>query len=70
MKIVIPYNFSKIEIDTLYNGSFVIEIQDDNSVFESVLQAVYEVMNTEDFIATLDINQLQEIAEYYAKIAK
>ena len=62
------YRFSKIEIDTLDEGSLTIELQEDKSVLEAILESVYEVIDTSDFIATLDSDQLREIAEYYKEL--
>ena len=68
MKLQIPDTSSRIPLDTTQTGKLVIEICDDKEVLTNILEAIYGVMDTKDFIATLSNDQLQEIAEYYKEL--
>ena len=68
MTIEIQGKYSDINISVNYNGAFVIEFKDDKKVYEALLDAIYEKMNTEDFIATLDYDRMAEISKYFKTI--
>ena len=68
MTIEIQGKYSDINISVNYNGAFVIEFKNDKKVYEALLDAIYEKMNTEDFIATFDYDQMAEISKYFKTI--
>ena len=59
---------SDINIHTNYNGDLVLEFKNDKEVFSAILEAVYAEMNTEDFIKTLDYDQMAEINKVFEEI--
>lgn len=68
MTIEIQGKYSDLNISINYNGELVLEFKNDKKVFEALLEAIYTEMNTEDFIKTLDYDQMREISEYFKTI--
>ena len=68
MTIEIRGKYSDINIRTNYNGDLVLEFKNDKEVFSAILEAVYAEMNTEDFIKTLDYDQMAEINKVFEEI--
>ena len=68
MTIELRGKYSDIKISVNYNGELVLEFKNDKKVFEALLEAVYNEMNMEDFIKTLDYDQMAEISEYFETI--
>ena len=68
MTIEIRGKYSDINIHTNYNGDLVLEFKSDKEVFSAILEAVYAEMNTEDFIKTLDYDQMAEINKVFEEI--
>ena len=68
MIIEIQGKYSDVNISVNYNGELVLEFKNDKKVYEALLEAIYKEMNTEDFIATLDYDQIAEISKYFETI--
>ena len=68
MTIEIQGKYSDLNINVNYNGELVLEFKNDKKVFEALLEAVYNEMNIEDFIKTLDYDQMSEISQYFETI--
>lgn len=68
MIIEIQGKYSDVNISVNYNGELVLEFKNDKKVYEALLEAIYTEMNTEDFIATLDYDQMAEISKYFETI--
>lgn len=68
MTIEIQGKYSDVNISVNYNGELVLEFKNDKKVYEALLEAIYTEMNTEDFIATLDYDQMAEISRYFETI--
>lgn len=68
MTIEIQGKYSDLNISINYNGELVLEFKNEKKVFEALLEAVYNEMNIEDFIATLDYDQMAEISKYFETI--
>lgn len=68
MKVEIQGKYSDLNINVNYNGELVLEFKNDKKVFEALLEAVYNEINIEDFIKTLDYDQMREISEYFETI--
>ena len=59
---------SDIKISVNYNGELVLDFENYKEVFESILESVYNHISTEDFIRTLDYDQMAEISKYFETI--
>lgn len=57
-----------MNISINYNGELVLEFKNEKKVFEALLEEVYNEMNIEDFIKTLDYDQMAEISKYFETI--
>lgn len=68
MKIEIQGKYSDLNINVNYYGELVLEFKNDKKVFEAILEGIYNEINTEDFIKTLDYDQIREISEYFETI--
>lgn len=68
MTIEIQGKYSDLNISINYNGELVLEFKNEKKVFEALLEAVYNEMNIEDFIKTLDYDQMAEISKYFESI--
>lgn len=68
MIVEIQGKYSDLNINVNYNGELVLEFKNDKKVYEALLEAVYNEINTEDLIKTLDYDQMREISEYFKTI--
>ena len=68
MIVEIQGKYSDLNININYNGELVLEFKNEKKVFEALLEAVYNEMNIEDFIKTLDYDQMAEINKYFESI--
>ena len=68
MTIELRGKYSDIKISVNYNGELVLDFENYKEVFESILESVYSHISTEDFIKTLDYDQMAEISEYFESI--
>lgn len=68
MTIKIPYRSTNINIDTALNGDLEISFTVADGIPEAILKSVYELIDTDDLIKTLDYDQIQEISEYFETI--
>ena len=68
MKIVLQYENSNISLKVSNNMELEISFENDKEILKTLLEAIYKEINTEDFLKTLDLNQLQEISEYYETV--
>ena len=68
MIIELQGKYSDISLSVNYNGALEISIDNNVNVFNSILDAIYAEMNTEDFIKTLDYDQMKEISDYFETI--
>ena len=68
MTIELRGKYSDIKISVNYNGELVLEFENYKEVFESILESVYSHINTEDFIKTLDYDQMAEISKVFEEI--
>ena len=68
MIIEIQGKYSDVNISVNYNGELVLEFKNDKKVYEALLEAIYTEMNTEDFIKTLDYDQMAEISKVFEEI--
>lgn len=60
--------YSDIKISVNYNGELVLDFENYKEVFESILESVYSHISIEDFIKTLDYDQMAEISNYFETI--
>ena len=68
MKIVLQYENSNVNLSISHNMELEISFENDKEIFKTLLEAIYKEINTEDFLKTLDSDQLQEISEYYETV--
>ena len=68
MKIEIQGKYSDFNINVNYNGELVLEFKNEVKIFEAILESIYNEINMEDFIKTLDYDQMAEICEYFETI--
>lgn len=68
MKIEIQGKYSDLNINVNYNGELVLEFKNEVKIFEAILESIYNEINMEDFIKTLDYDQIAEISEYFETI--
>lgn len=68
MKIEIQGKYSDLNINVNYNGELVLEFKNEVKIFEAILESIYNEINMEDFIKTLDYDQMAEISEYFETI--
>ena len=68
MTIKIPYRSTNINIDTSLNGDLEISFTVTDGMPKAILESIYEEIDTDDLIKTLDYAQIQEISEYFETI--
>ena len=68
MKIEIQGKYSDLNINVNSYGELVLEFQNEVKIFEAILESIYNEIKMEDFIKTLDYDQMAEISEYFETI--
>lgn len=68
MKIEIQGKYSDLNINVNCYGELVLEFKNEVKIFEAILESIYNEINMEDFIKTLDYDQMAEISEYFETI--
>jgi len=67
MELDIKLDNSYMTISKTYNAELHIQMTTDIDDVKQILNSIYDVMNMDDFISTLNDDQMQEISEHYKK---